>query len=66
MMYTQENVRIGDVVHFQIQIAYRPHRSKSIVYGYDKSGRGVNISCNGIRKSFLLRWEEITRVTPKP
>lgn len=63
-MYTTDNVSIGDVVHFRILIAYRPHRSKSIVYGYERTGRGVLVSCNGVRKSFFLRWEEITRVSP--
>lgn len=59
-MYTQENVKIGDTVHFRILLAYRPHRSKSKVYGFTKIG--PLISCNGIRKTFQLRWGEISRV----
>lgn len=57
------DVNVGDVVHFKILIAYRPHRSKSKVYGIDELG--VLISCNGIRKTFLLRWDEIQRVEKK-
>lgn len=56
----RRNVNVGDVVHFRILIAYRPHRSKSKVYGIEELG--VRISCNGIRKTFLLRWDEIQRI----
>jgi len=28
-MFSEENVCIGDIVHFRVLLAYRPHRSKS-------------------------------------
>lgn len=51
--------RIGDTIEFQVLIAYRKHRSRSKVYGFTESGPLV--SCNGIRKTFQLRWTEVIK-----
>lgn len=60
-MFSEENVKLGDVVHFRVLLAYRPHRSKSKVYGFTKFG--PLITCNGCYRNFQLRWSEITRVS---
>lgn len=59
-MFSEQNVKLGDVVHFKVAIAMRTHRSKSKVYGFTKYG--PLITCNMHRKNFQLRWSEITRV----
>jgi hypothetical protein len=58
-MYTKENVKIGDTVHFKVIIAMRTHRSKSKVYGITEFGPLV--TCNGFYKTFQVRWREITK-----
>lgn len=59
-MFSEENVKLGDIVHFKVIIAYRTHRSKSKVYGFTKFG--PIITCNMHYRNFQLRWDEITRV----
>ncbi len=61
MEFSRDNIEIGDKVEFKINIAYRPHRSRSLVYGFTKLG--PLITCNGIRHTFQLRWDEIIKVT---
>ena len=56
----ETSVQIGDKVEFQCLIGGRKHISKSIVYGVYENG--VLISCNGIKKTFRLKFGEIRKV----
>jgi hypothetical protein len=53
-------INIGDQVEFQVLLGYRKHKSKSKVYGIKKDY--LLISCNGIRKEFMLAPEEVIKV----
>lgn len=57
--YFGNTFTIGDTIEFQVLIAYRRHRSKSKVYGITDDH--ILISCNGLRKTFKLRHNEVIR-----
>jgi hypothetical protein len=57
--YFGNTYSVGDTIEFQVLIGGRKHRSKSKVYRITNDY--VYISCNGIRKTFLLKHGEVIK-----
>ena len=58
--YFGNTYKVGDTIEFQVLIGFRKHRSRSKVYGI--TDEYVLISCNGIRKTFKLKFGEVIKV----